>query len=90
MSEPVVLKTALTPDRVAPALPHIADRGASVQRRLHLEWTRPVGLGGWRARYGEQGLLELTALMSVYTMNANILRVMDHQGAAEARHLTPR
>jgi 4-carboxymuconolactone decarboxylase len=43
-----------------------------------------------RARYGEQGLLELTALMSVYTMNANILRVIDHQGAAEARHLTPR
>jgi hypothetical protein len=26
----------------------------------------------------------------VYTMNANILRVMDHQGAAEAHHLTPR
>jgi 4-carboxymuconolactone decarboxylase len=43
-----------------------------------------------RARYGEQGLLELTAVMSVYTMNAAILRVMDHQAAAEARHLTPR
>jgi 4-carboxymuconolactone decarboxylase len=43
-----------------------------------------------RARYGEQGLLELTAVMSVYTMNANILRVMDHQAAVEARHLTPR
>jgi 4-carboxymuconolactone decarboxylase len=43
-----------------------------------------------RARYGEQGLLELTAVMSVYTMNANILRVMDHQAAADARHLTPR
>jgi 4-carboxymuconolactone decarboxylase len=42
------------------------------------------------ARYGEQGLLELTALMSVYTMNANILRVMDHRAAADARHLTPR
>lgn len=42
-----------------------------------------------RARYGEQGLLELSALMSVYTMNANILRVMDHQAAADARHLTP-
>jgi hypothetical protein len=26
----------------------------------------------------------------VYTMNANILRVMDHQAAADARHLTPR
>ena len=43
-----------------------------------------------RARYGEQGLLELTAVMSVYTMNAAILRVMDHQAAADARHLTPR
>ncbi len=43
-----------------------------------------------RARYGEQGLLELTAVMSVYTMNANILRVMDHRAAADARHLTPR
>lgn len=43
-----------------------------------------------RARYGEKGLLELTALMSVYMMNASILRVMDHQAAADARHLTPR
>jgi 4-carboxymuconolactone decarboxylase len=43
-----------------------------------------------RARYGERGLMELTALMSVYTMNANILRVMDHRAAADARHLTPR
>lgn len=43
-----------------------------------------------RARYGEKGLLDLTAVMSVYTMNAAILRVMDHQAAADARHLTPR
>ena len=43
-----------------------------------------------RARYGEQGLLELTAVMSVYMMNASILRVMDHQAAADARQLTPR
>jgi 4-carboxymuconolactone decarboxylase len=42
-----------------------------------------------RARYGEKGLLELTAVMSVYMMNATILRVMDHQAAADARHLTP-
>jgi hypothetical protein len=42
-----------------------------------------------RARYGEKGLLELTAVMSVYTMNAAILRVMDRQAAADARHLTP-
>ncbi len=43
-----------------------------------------------RARYGDKGLMELTAVMSVYTMNANILRVMDHQAAADARHVTPR
>jgi hypothetical protein len=34
--------------------------------------------------------LELTALMSVYMMNASILRVMDHQAAPSARHLTAR
>jgi 4-carboxymuconolactone decarboxylase len=45
---------------------------------------------GVRARYGEQGLLELTAVMSVYTMNAAILRVMDHQAGTDVRHLTPR
>ena len=43
-----------------------------------------------RARDGEQGLLELTAVMSVYMMNAAILRVMDHREAADVRHLTPR
>jgi 4-carboxymuconolactone decarboxylase len=43
-----------------------------------------------RARYGEQGLLELTAVMSVDTMHAAILRVMDHQAAADARQLGPR
>ena len=43
-----------------------------------------------RSRYGEKGLLELTAVMSVYMMNAAILRVMDHRAAADARHLTPR
>ena len=43
-----------------------------------------------QARYGEKGLLELTAVMSVYMMNATILRVMDHRAAADARHLTPR
>lgn len=43
-----------------------------------------------RARYGERGLLELTAVMSVYMMNAAILRAMDHQAAPDARHLTPR
>ena len=43
-----------------------------------------------RKRWGEQGLLELTAVMSVYVMNATILRAMDHQAPTEARHLTPR
>lgn len=43
-----------------------------------------------RERWGEQGALELTAVMSVYLMNATILRAMDHQPAADARRLTPR
>jgi hypothetical protein len=33
-------------------------------------------------------MMELTAVMSVYMMNAAILRVMDHRAAADARHLT--
>ena len=41
-----------------------------------------------RARFGERGLMELAAIMSVYTMNANILRLVDVQAAPEARHLT--
>jgi 4-carboxymuconolactone decarboxylase len=43
-----------------------------------------------RSRYGENGLMELTAVMGVYLMNATILRAMDHQAPADARHLTPR
>jgi 4-carboxymuconolactone decarboxylase len=43
-----------------------------------------------RARYGEKGLFELTAIMGVYMMNATILRAMDHQAAPDARHLSPR
>jgi 4-carboxymuconolactone decarboxylase len=43
-----------------------------------------------KARYGEKGLMELTAVMSVYIMNAAILRVMDHPAPADARPLTPR
>jgi 4-carboxymuconolactone decarboxylase len=43
-----------------------------------------------RARWGEKGLLELTAVMGVYTMNATILRAMDYRAAPDARHLTPR
>ena len=41
-----------------------------------------------KTRWGEKGLLELTAVMSVYMMNASILRVMDHRAAPDARHLT--
>jgi 4-carboxymuconolactone decarboxylase len=41
-------------------------------------------------RYGSKGLFELVAVMSVYTFNANILRIMDFQAAADARHLSPR
>ena len=41
-----------------------------------------------KARYGERGLMELVAVMSVYTTNANILRTMQWQAAPEARHLT--
>src|SRR5215471_3766348 len=43
-----------------------------------------------RTRWGEQGVMELAAVMSVYMMNASILRVMDHRAAPDARHLTPR
>jgi len=43
-----------------------------------------------RLRYGEKGLFELTAVMSIYMMNASILRVMEHPAEADARHLTPR
>jgi 4-carboxymuconolactone decarboxylase len=43
-----------------------------------------------RDRYGEQGLLELTGVMGVYTMNATILRAMDHPAADGARRLSPR
>lgn len=41
-----------------------------------------------KARYGERGLMELVAVMSVYTTNANILRTMEWQAAPDARHLT--
>ena len=43
-----------------------------------------------KARWGEKGLMELTAVMSVYMMNATILRAMDHRAAPDARHLTKR
>ena len=41
-----------------------------------------------RQRYGEKGLMELVAVMSVYTMNANVLRTMDHQAGPDARRLS--
>jgi 4-carboxymuconolactone decarboxylase len=43
-----------------------------------------------RKRYGEKGVLELVAVMGVYTMNATILRAMDHPAPPGARRLTPR
>jgi 4-carboxymuconolactone decarboxylase len=41
-----------------------------------------------RKRWGEKGMMELVAVMSVYTMNANILRTMDHRAGPDARLLT--
>ena len=38
-----------------------------------------IDLEAVRGRYSENGFLELTAVMSVYMMNANILRVMEHR-----------
>ncbi len=43
-----------------------------------------------RQRYGEQGLMELTAVMGVYQMNATILRAVDHPAPDGARLLTSR
>lgn len=43
-----------------------------------------------RARWGEKGLMELTAVMSVYLMNATILRAMNHRAAPDARYLAKR
>ena len=41
-----------------------------------------------QARFGDKGLMELVAVMSVYTMNANILRVVNYEAATDARRLT--
>jgi 4-carboxymuconolactone decarboxylase len=41
-----------------------------------------------RNRYGEKGLMELVAVMSVYTMNANVLRTMNQQAGEDARLLS--
>ena len=43
-----------------------------------------------RQRWGEAGALEMTAVMSVYLMNATVLRAMDHKPGPDARWLTPR
>lgn len=43
-----------------------------------------------RVRYGEKGLMELTAVMGAYLMNATILRAVDHRAASDVRLLTPR
>ena len=43
-----------------------------------------------KQRYGVNGLMELTATMAVYLMNASVLRVGDVQPGPNDRHLTPR
>ena len=43
-----------------------------------------------KRRYSEKGMMELTALMSVYMMNATVLRVLQHPAPPDARPLTPR
>ena len=43
-----------------------------------------------KRRYSEKGMMELTALMSVYMMNATVLRVMQNPAPPDARPLTPR
>ncbi|MEM6500100.1 MAG: hypothetical protein AAF709_25760, partial [Pseudomonadota bacterium] len=43
-----------------------------------------------RERYSEQGLMELTAVMGVYQMNATILRARAPPAPSDARLLTPR
>lgn len=41
-----------------------------------------------RERYGDRGMMELVALMGVYTVGASVLRLAEHEPGAEARHLT--
>ena len=70
-----------------------ADEALIIRYGRELLETQKVGdetFAAVRKRFGEKGLLELTAVMSVYMMNATILRAMDHQPPKEARHLTPR
>ena len=43
-----------------------------------------------KRRDSEKGMMELTALVSVYMMNATVLRVMQHPAPPDARPLTPR
>jgi 4-carboxymuconolactone decarboxylase len=74
-------------DRLAP------DAAMIIRYGRELLEVRKVGdqtFDAVRARWGEKGLLELTAVMGVYTMNATILRAMDHRPAPGARLLTPR
>jgi 4-carboxymuconolactone decarboxylase len=41
-----------------------------------------------KERWGIKGLMELVAVMSVYTMNANMLRTMEWEAGPDARRLT--
>jgi 4-carboxymuconolactone decarboxylase len=70
-----------------------ADEALIVRYGRELLETRKVGDATFEAvrrRYGEAGLMELTAVMGVYTMNATILRAMNHPAPPDARRLTPR
>jgi 4-carboxymuconolactone decarboxylase len=70
-----------------------ADEALIIRFGRELLEVRKVGdetFNAVRSRWGENGLLELTAVMGVYTMNATILRAMDHQPGPGARLLTSR
>jgi len=80
-------------DTFAPLDGLTANEALIIQYGRELLETKKVTDGTFEAvrkRFGEKGLMELTATMGVYLMNATILRAMDHKAAADARHLTPR
>ena len=70
-----------------------ADEALIIRYGRELLEVRKVGdetFNAVRVRWGEKGLLQLTAVMGVYTMNATILRAMDHRPEPGAQLLTPR
>jgi 4-carboxymuconolactone decarboxylase len=80
-------------DALGPLDKLMADEALIIRFGRELLETRKVSdetFNAVRARWGEKGLLELTAVMGAYTMNAAILRAMDHRAGPGARLLTPR